>query len=107
MALDSPPPNPVNSPMPGMGALMPEMGATPTGGENVDGLIMLGSEIDKSLMSLASAGLEGSREFNQARDLIKAGLAKVLQVRATGSPSMQTSGGARFPGSTMGSVGIS
>lgn len=102
--LGAPPPSPANPPM-GMGAMTPQPGAPPPGSpapaESPDkALVAMGSEIDRALSALAEVS-GGSPEFAEARRLIQAGIAKMLQGMATGSTGASpTSAGSPFPGAT-------
>ena len=65
----------------------------------------LGIQIDDSLLLLAQAAPQAAQEITQARDLVKAALAKVVMAGANGAgppPASGTSPGNQFPGSTPG-----
>lgn len=100
--MDAPPPSPAN---PGMAGLVPQ-GAPPPGSPAPQqaspekAIVSMGREIDMALTALASLGV-GSDKFAEARRLIQAGVAELLQ-QAPGAEtaSSPTAAGSPFPGTT-------
>ena len=105
-ALDGPPPSPANPAPAGFGGLGPEagQGTPPQQGpqDKAKVIVQMGAELDRALMAFSQIGPEGSNEFGQARNLLKAGLAKVISANAggqgQGAPATSpTAAGAQFP----------
>lgn len=105
--LDGPPPTP-GVPQPSFASLVGPGGGPPPESalaeatpnvpqEAVSGVMKMGQAIDQAILALATSVPAGSREFSQARDLLKRGLAKFLASAASpgGPPSMTGTG---FPG---------
>ena len=108
VSLDQPPPAPPLSGAPGTG-MSPTPQAQGFGGlapggqsmggltpEIVQGVMQMGAQIDQSLVALAQAVPIGAAEFQQAQQLIQAGLAKFLQAGA--GATTPTATGTAFPG---------
>lgn len=97
--LDQPPPNPFQG-----GAGGPGGGLPPTGMQNPaqtlgSGLMGMGEQVEKAILDLARAFPAGANEFQQAIELLKAGLARGLESGMGPPPSVSpTNAGPQFPG---------
>ena len=107
-ALDQPPPSPQlaaagglppGGPTPSFGGLAGEnpMGAP---APDMNGLLQLAMQVDDSLLLFAQAAPQASVEISQARDLMKAALAKVVTSPGMPGAMTGTAPGNQFPGAS-------
>lgn len=107
--LDGPPPSPANPPgAPGYGGVqgIPPAGGPggPPGGPDTAAkqLVQMGIEVDRAILALSQAAPGEIQEFAQARQLMQAGIAKLISGSGElGAPPGAT--GSQFPGGGMSS----
>lgn len=86
--------------------MTPDMpGANPLNPEALKGLMQMGAELDRALMSLAQAAPDAAKEFSQARQLIQAGFAKIATKAPSPVSTSPTAAGAQFTGGGFNSTG--
>lgn len=106
-ALDAPPPNPTSPPGSFGGVPAgPQPGTPDAGGGNPkQGLVKAGSVVEQALVQLAKMAPTGAPEINQARELIKQGLAKELAAAGQAPATSPTATGAQWQGGGFGAGG--
>ena len=103
LALNGPPPSPVNPQSPGGPAGFGGLAPAPTGSAEGDGgalkaVVSMGADLDRGISALAAA-IGGSDQIMQAKQLLQSALANFLAAGPGAMTASPTAPGSQFPGS--------